>query len=146
MEQPSNAEIAEALTGPGHTVTSAEVAKWRKNGWQPTPRAMIEANATGYDIELRDAFDDPAEDSQPSEVWTDDQTAWRWVSGADEVSYRVPAPVARLIASLKEELAEEKRKAAHTLQRHRAELADALGTPDPDLTPVPASARKLPAL
>lgn len=120
-------EIAAALNGPGHTVTVAEVEAWVSDGWRATPQAIIDANALGIPIDLVDSPEDP--DVQPADC------AWQWVEGDDSVLYRVPIQVFRKTRAIQQELNEAKRAAATALREHRAELADALGTPGPDVTP-----------
>ena len=118
-------EIAEALSGPGHIVTADEVESWVNEGWRATPQAIIDANALGIPETLWDESKDRMAGVQP----------WDWIEGDDDLQYRVPVQVFRRFRALQRELNEAKRAAVAALREHRAELAAALGTPEPDVTP-----------
>ena len=122
-------EIAAALTGPGHTVTAKDVEAWIADGWRYTPQSMIDANALGLPVTL-DATDEDGDELE------DGTHAWAWVEGHDGTQYRVPVQVMQRMTKMQREINDLRRSAATQLREHRAELAEALGTPEPDPTPL----------
>lgn len=107
-------------------VTVEEVQGLIADGWDPSdPEQLVAAFVTGHGMDQMEGLyeDEP-------------RPEYRWTIGAGGCLYRVPRPVADFIQQQRVENQDLERKRVAALREHRAELAEALGTPPPDPEPI----------
>jgi hypothetical protein len=107
-------------------VTVEDVQRLIADGWDPSdPEQLVAAFVTGHGMEQMEGIYEG-----------DPRPEYRWTIGASGCLYRVPRPIADFIQQQRVEIQDLERKRVAALREHRAELAEVLGTPPPDPTPI----------
>jgi hypothetical protein len=111
-------------------VTTDRLRELIAEGFDPNdPGQLVEAFVTGLGQEWT-----------PGHPFREEpEYAWAFVGGR-RIGYRVPAPVLEYIDALRQQIQDMECKRVAAYRKHRAELADALGTPPPDIEPIPPGA------
>lgn len=112
----------------GDAVTVDEMRRVIEEGWNPSdPAQLVAGFVTGLGVEWMEGHPDPQPD-------------YEWASGASGAYYRVPRAIADHVGELRAKIQDLERQRVATLIKHRAELAEAMGTPRPDPEPIPPGA------